>query len=76
MYAIRSYYEDVVQLNRIDRVALSDRIDTVLTHALLGPIIMLGVLYGIYQFTFIVGDIPMTWMGDFFDWLGGVAGDA
>jgi len=68
--------QDVVQLNRIDRVALSDRIDTVLTHALLGPLIMLGVLYGIYQFTFIVGDIPMTWMGDFFEWLGGVAGDA
>lgn len=68
--------QDVVQLNRIDRVALSDRIDTVLTHALLGPLIMLGVLYGIYQFTFIVGDIPMTWMGDFFAWLGEVVGNA
>jgi len=68
--------QDVVQLNRIDRVALSDRIDTVLTHKLLGPAAMLGILYAIYQFTFVVGDIPMGWMGDFFSWLGDVAGAA
>ena len=68
--------QDVVQLNRIDRVALSDRIDTVLTHKLLGPAAMLGILYAIYQFTFVVGDIPMSWMADFFSWLGDVAGAA
>jgi ferrous iron transport protein B len=68
--------QDVVQLNRIDRVALSDRIDTVLTHKLLGPAAMLGILYAIYQFTFVVGDIPMGWMADFFSWLGDVAGAA
>ncbi|EPR39873.1 ferrous iron transport protein B [Desulfovibrio sp. X2] len=68
--------QDVVQVRRIDRVALSDRIDTFLTHKLLGPLFMFAVLYAIYTFTFTLGDIPVGLMGSFFDWLGGLVGAA
>ncbi|BBD08592.1 ferrous iron transport protein B [Desulfovibrio ferrophilus] len=56
-----------------DRIRTSDRVDKVLTNAFLGPIIMLTVLYGMFQMTFAVGEIPMGWLEVFFGWLGGVA---
>lgn len=56
-----------------DRIAVSDKIDRVLTHRLLGPMLMLGVLYGMFLVTFTVGDIPMGWMESFFALLGDTA---
>ena len=53
-----------------NRLYTSDRIDKVLTNRLLGPVIMLLVLFGLYQFTFTYGEIPMGWFEFFFDWLG------
>jgi ferrous iron transport protein B len=48
----------------------SDKLDTVLTHAVLGPAVMLAVLYGLFQLTFSVGDIPLGWVEAFFARLG------
>lgn len=53
--------------NRLQR---SDQIDKVLTHRLLGPVIMVGILLGLYHFTFTYGAIPMGWFESFFGWLG------
>ncbi len=53
-----------------DRLAMSDKIDKVLTNAFLGPLIMLGVLYLMYQITFEVGAYPQGWVEDGFDLLG------
>ncbi|MGE4558034.1 MAG: ferrous iron transport protein B [Desulfovibrionaceae bacterium] len=53
-----------------DRIARSDRMDKVLTHKMGGPLIMLLILYAIYKFTFSVGDIPLVWLSEFFDFLG------
>ena len=53
----------------LGRMAASDRVDKVLTHRLFGPLIMLGVLYLMYQITFGIGEIPMGWVEDFFGWL-------
>ncbi|MBD5646759.1 MAG: ferrous iron transport protein B [Desulfovibrio sp.] len=53
-----------------DRLALSDKIDRVLTNAFFGPLIMLGVLYLMYQITFEVGAYPQEWVEDGFDLLG------
>ena len=50
------------------RVAFSDRADQVLTHRFAGPLIMFGVLYLVYQITFVVGEIPMGWVENFFGW--------
>ncbi|MFV0350573.1 MAG: ferrous iron transport protein B [Halodesulfovibrio sp.] len=52
-----------------DRLAFSDKIDQVLTHRMFGPLIMLGILYLIYQVTFTIGEIPMGWVEAFFGWL-------
>jgi ferrous iron transport protein B len=56
-----------------DRIAQSDRADRVITHAVLGPVIMLAVLYLMFQITFFVGKFPMDWLAAGFDWLGGAA---
>jgi ferrous iron transport protein B len=55
------------------RLAVSDKIDKVLTQRLLGPLIMILILYLVYQFTFSIGNIPMGWLGSFFAWLGSSA---
>ncbi|NCD24005.1 MAG: ferrous iron transport protein B [Deltaproteobacteria bacterium] len=52
-----------------NRANVSDKIDAVLTHRLAGPMIMLGILYGLFSFTFAVGEVPMGWMEMFFSWL-------
>ena len=49
-----------------ERIEFSDKLDMVLTHRVLGPLIMLGVLYGVFYATFTIGDIPMGWVEDFF----------
>lgn len=54
----------------IDRLYTSDRIDKIVTNRLLGPVIMLGVLFGLYQVTFSWSEIPVSWLEAFFGWLG------
>jgi ferrous iron transport protein B len=56
-----------------DRLYLSDRIDQVLTHRVAGPLIMLMVVWGLYQFTFAYSETPVAWLEAFFGWLGGLA---
>lgn len=58
-----------------DRLALSDKLDKVLVNALLGPIIMLAVLYLVFQVVFVLGAYPQGWVEDFFGWLGGMVTD-
>ncbi|MHB1014456.1 MAG: ferrous iron transport protein B [Desulfurivibrionaceae bacterium] len=53
-----------------DRLHATDRIDKVLTHRFLGPLIMLGVLLGLYKFTFTYSQLPVSWFAAFFGWLG------
>lgn len=57
----------------IDRLHASDRIDKVLTNRFLGPLIMLGVLLGLYKFTFTFSEVPVAWLETFFGWAGGTA---
>ena len=52
-----------------DRLAISDKMDKVLTHTVAGPLIMLAVLYGMFQITFTLGEIPLGWMESLFNWL-------
>ncbi|MBQ7457256.1 MAG: ferrous iron transport protein B [Desulfovibrio sp.] len=47
-----------------DRLAFSDKLDAVLTHAFFGPVIMLAVLYFMYQFTIEIGAYPQGWVED------------
>ena len=55
-----------------ERLYTTDRIDQVLTNRLLGPVIMLAVLFGLYNFTFTYSELPVAWLENFFGWLGGL----
>lgn len=54
------------------RLNLSDKVDKVLTNRVIGPVIMLLILYGIYEFTFRVSEAPVGWLEVFFGWLKGI----
>ncbi len=56
-----------------NRLELSDKIDKVLTNRFIGPLVMIGILFGLYQFTFTYSELPIGWIENFFGWLGGVA---
>ncbi|MDR3630027.1 MAG: ferrous iron transport protein B [Desulfocapsaceae bacterium] len=55
-----------------DRLYASDKIDKVVTDRLLGPLIMLAVLFGLYQFTFSWSELPVHWLDSLFGWLSGL----
>jgi len=57
-----------------NRLYTSDKIDKVVTNRFLGPIIMLVVLMGLYQFTFTYSETPVVWLENFFGWLSDTAG--
>jgi ferrous iron transport protein B len=59
-----------------DRLYTSDKIDKVLTNRLVGPIIMLLILLGLYQFTFSWSEIPVGILENVFGWLGGLIDEA
>ncbi len=61
---------------RIKRVYISDRIDTFLTNPVLGPIVMAAVLFALFQFTFFISNVPISWMEGFFSWLHNIAWSA
>jgi ferrous iron transport protein B len=47
----------------------SDSIDRVVTHKLLGPLIMIGALWAMFYITFTLGAYPQGWIEDGFTWL-------
>ena len=55
------------------RLDITDNMDRFLTHKVLGPTIMLLLLYAIFQVTFIVGDYPMHLLTTMFAMLGDLA---
>jgi len=54
----------------IDRLHTSDKIDQVVTNRFLGPIIMIGIILALYQFTFNYSEMPVAWFEFFFGRLG------
>ncbi len=56
--------------NRLQR---SDQIDKVLTNRFLGPLVMVGVILGLYHFTFTYSVLPTQWLETLFGWIGGWA---
>lgn len=49
-----------------DRLYASDKIDKIVTHRFLGPLIMAGVLFGLYTFTFSYSTVLVDWLAKFF----------
>ncbi len=51
------------------RLFLSDRIDKVLVNRFAGPLIMLLLLMGLYQFVFTYSEVPVAWCEGLFAWV-------
>lgn len=64
-----------VHVETTDRVHLSENIDKFLTNRILGPIILLVVLYSVYLVTFQGSEPLVNWFEAFFKWLGGTVTD-
>ncbi len=57
---------------RHGRHNLTDVIDLVLTHRLIGPVVMLMVLYTVFWLTISLGETPMGWIESLFGLLGAI----
>jgi ferrous iron transport protein B len=53
-------------------MSVSDRIDKVLTHRVWGIVIFLAIMATLFQAIFSWATVPMGWINDGFDWLGGI----
>ncbi|MDO5536441.1 MAG: ferrous iron transport protein B, partial [Desulfovibrionaceae bacterium] len=74
---IRGLLKDVITQDAgKDRLAFSDALDKVLTNVILGPIIMLAVLYAIFYVSIEYGAIPQGWVEGLFEWLAEMADGA
>ncbi len=67
--------QDIVtrEKSRQDRMDFTTKLDGVLVNRFIGPILMIAILYGMFQITFTVGEIPMSWLEVFFGWLSAAA---
>ncbi len=54
--------------------SLTERIDSLLIHPVLGIPLFLFFMWGLFQLTFELGSIPMEWIDSFFTWLGDAVG--
>lgn len=58
------------------RLGMSDRLDRVLAHAFWGALVMLGVLYAMFQITIVLGSYPQAWLESGFSLLSEMVGSA
>ena len=70
---IKSVLRQGVQTDSFDadRLYASDKIDKIVTNRLVGPLIMLMILFGLYQFTFTWSELPVAWLETLFGWISG-----
>lgn len=58
----------------VEKRSLTERIDALLIHPVFGIPIFLFLMWGLFQLTFTIGNIPMDWIDAFFGWLGDSVG--
>jgi ferrous iron transport protein B len=63
----------VKKSSKSDRLYLSDQIDRVLTDRFFGPILLILIIYAVYQFTFTYSRAPVEWLEAGFSALGRLA---
>jgi len=52
-----------------NRLYASDKIDKIVTHRFIGPLIMAAILFALYTFTFKYSELPVNWLETFFSML-------
>jgi len=66
--------ETVKTNTNINKLTLTQRIDNILIHPILGIPIFLFFMWSLFQLTFDIGSIPMDYIDGFFTWLGDSVG--
>lgn len=56
--------QDIViqEKTRQERIDFTTKLDSLLVHRLIGPLLMIAVLYAMFQITFSLGEVPMGWL--------------
>lgn len=67
---ISGIYKKAVHYKAEKRKDISEKIDMVLTNRLFGIPIFLVMMYLVFYVTFTIGEIPMEWIEEGFEWLG------
>jgi len=65
-------FRETVKMTLKDRISVTDQVDRVLTSRILGIPFFLLIIWGSFQLTFTLGEIPMNWISDGFNLLGGL----
>ncbi len=52
----------IFEKDKTGRVSITDKIDNIVTHYLIGPIIFLGLLFLVFQSVFALASFPMEWI--------------
>ncbi len=63
--------QEAVRSTVESRHEMSDRIDSIATHHILGIPVFLALMYVVFKVTFALGDPPMQWLEGGFAWLAG-----
>jgi len=73
---IRGVITETVRLKEqtFERKSLTERVDDLLIHPVLGIPIFLFLMWALFQLTFEIGSIPMEWIDAFFGWFGETVG--
>ena len=74
-----SKIKDIVRQTTSDKHAsernLTEKIDRILLHRSYGLLVMLSILFIMFQTVFVISDYPMTWIDEFFSYLSGKTAD-
>lgn len=73
---IRGAVKEVIQVVRKADFSLTESIDRVIMNPILALPIFAGVLWGVFQLTFLLGEYPMAWLEGLFGFLGEAAAAA
>ncbi len=63
----------IQEKTRQERMDFTTKLDSLLVNRFMGPILMIAILYSMFQITFTVGEIPMNWLEVFFGWISATA---
>ena len=63
----------IQEKSRQERIDFTMKLDAILVNRFIGPILMIAILYGMFQITFSIGEIPMGWLENLFSWIAATA---
>ncbi len=66
---ISGLVKEVLQKPAVEKTTVTDRIDRLILNRWLGIPFFLLILFGVFQFTFLVSEPLINWLGSGFDWL-------